>query len=49
MMLYFLPAIIAVVSYTLPAAAGLYFAAGSVISIGQEWIIQRQLQPKKAA
>ena len=46
MMLYFLPAVIAVVSYTLPAAAGLYFAAGNIISLGQEWLIRRQMNVK---
>ncbi|MCX6819916.1 MAG: YidC/Oxa1 family membrane protein insertase [Candidatus Adlerbacteria bacterium] len=46
MMLYFLPGLMGVVSYTLPAAVGIYFAAGSVISLGQEWIIQRQMQKK---
>lgn len=46
MMLYFLPAVMAVVSYTLPAAVGLYFATGNVISLGQEWLIRRQLRKK---
>jgi YidC/Oxa1 family membrane protein insertase len=44
--LYMLPAIIAMVAYTTPAAVGLYFAAGSVVSIGQEWLIRRQLAAK---
>lgn len=43
MMLFFLPALMGVISYTLPAAVGVYFAASSIISIGQEWFIQRQL------
>ncbi len=43
MMLYVLPAVIAAVSYSLPAAVGLYFAAGSLISLGQEWLIRREL------
>lgn len=43
MMLFFLPALMGVISYTLPAAVGVYFAASSIISIGQEWLIQRQL------
>ncbi|HVY73088.1 MAG TPA: YidC/Oxa1 family membrane protein insertase [Candidatus Paceibacterota bacterium] len=46
LMLYFLPALIAFASYSLPAAAGLYFAAGSVISLAQEWLIQRQMRAK---
>lgn len=46
MMLYMLPGIIAAVTYTTPAAVGLYFAAGSIISIGQEWLIRRQIAKK---
>lgn len=48
MMLYFLPALMGVVSYTVPAAVGIYFIAGSVFSLAQEWLIQRQMQAKKA-
>ena len=44
MMLYVFPALMAVISYTLPAAVGLYFAASNVISIIQEWIIRRQME-----
>jgi membrane protein insertase Oxa1/YidC/SpoIIIJ len=43
MMLYFLPAMIAGASFFLPSAAGLYFATGSLISIGQEWLIRRHI------
>ena len=43
MMLYFLPGTIAIASYFLPAAAGLYFATGSLVSIGQEWLIRRHV------
>ncbi len=43
MMLYFLPTLMAAVSYTLPSAVGLYFAVGSLISIGQEMIISKQM------
>jgi len=46
MMLYVLPGIIAAITYTLPAAVGLYFAAGSIISLGQEWLIRRELVKK---
>ena len=46
--LYMLPAIIAMVAYTTPAAVGLYFATGSVVSIGQEWLIRRQLAAREA-
>lgn len=44
--LYMLPAIIAMVTYTTPAAVGLYFAAGSLVSIGQEWLIRRHLEER---
>ncbi len=43
MMLYFLPALIGIISYSLPAAVGIYFCAGNVVSLGQEWVIRRQL------
>ncbi len=46
MMLYVLPGMIAVVSYTLPAAVGLYFCIGSIFSLGQEWFIRRELVRK---
>lgn len=46
MILYFLPAVIGVVSYSLPAAAGLYFAVGNIISLGQEWLIRRSREVK---
>jgi YidC/Oxa1 family membrane protein insertase len=46
MMLYVLPGVIAAITYTLPAAVGLYFAAGSIISLGQEWLIRRELVKK---
>lgn len=49
MMLYFLPTLMGVVSYSVPAAVGIYFIAGSVISIGQEWLIQRQMTGSKKA
>lgn len=44
MMLYFLPTLMGVVSYSLPAAVGLYFAAGNVVSLGQEWLIKREFK-----
>ncbi len=46
LMMYFLPGLMGVVSYTVPAAVGIYFAAGSVISLLQEWLIQRQMAAK---
>lgn len=46
MMLYFLPALMAFASYSLPAAVGLYFATGNLVSLGQELVIRRQLAKK---
>ena len=46
MMLYFLPGFIGIISYTLPSAVGLYFLTGNVFSLGQEWIIRRQMLKK---
>lgn len=42
MMLYFMPAMIGVVSYFFPAAVGLYFVTSNVFSIVQEWLIRKQ-------
>jgi YidC/Oxa1 family membrane protein insertase len=42
MMLYFMPALMAVISYTFPAGVGLYFTAGNLISLLQEWWIKRR-------
>ncbi|HEY4501892.1 MAG TPA: YidC/Oxa1 family membrane protein insertase [Candidatus Paceibacterota bacterium] len=42
MMLYFMPALMAVVSYTFPAAVGLYFVVGNLVSLLQEWLLMRQ-------
>jgi YidC/Oxa1 family membrane protein insertase len=47
MMLYAMPVLYAVITYTLPAAAGLYFAATNIISLGQEWLIRRELKTQK--
>ncbi len=44
MMLYFMPAVMAVTSYYFAAAVGLYFIASNLFSVVQEWIIRRQLQ-----
>jgi len=48
LMLYFLPALMAMISYSLPAAVGLYFATGNAFSLGQEWLIRRQMTKKTA-
>lgn len=42
MMLYFMPALMGGIAYFFPAGVGLYFIAGNVISLGQEWIIKRR-------
>jgi YidC/Oxa1 family membrane protein insertase len=44
MMLYFMPALMAVVSYTFPAAVGVYFITGNLVSLLQETILKRQKQ-----
>jgi YidC/Oxa1 family membrane protein insertase len=43
MMLYFMPLLMAVVSYTFPAAVGVYFVTGNLVSLFQEWM----LMPRK--
>lgn len=45
-MLYMMPAIIASITYSLPSAVGLYFVAGNIISLGQEWLIRHELDKK---
>src|SRR6185437_2418047 len=42
LMLYALPVVFGFIVYSLPAVAGVYFAATNVISIGQELIIRHQ-------
>ncbi len=42
MMLYFMPALMAVVSYTFPAAVGVYFVTGNLVSVFQEWVLMRK-------
>ena len=49
MMLYLMPALIVGITYSLPAAVGVYFAAGSLISLAQEWVIRKQMFKKAAA
>lgn len=41
-MLYFLPALMMGFSFFFPAGVGLYFTAGNLVSLGQEWIIKRR-------
>jgi YidC/Oxa1 family membrane protein insertase len=47
LMLYFFPVMMAVLSYSLPAAVGLYFSTTNLVSLGQEWLIRRQMAAKK--
>ena len=42
MMLYFMPALMAIVSYTFPAAVGVYFVVGNLVSLFQEWVLMRK-------
>ncbi len=44
LMLYFFPILMGVVTYSLPGAVGLYFAATNLVSIGQELYISRQMK-----
>lgn len=41
-MLYFLPTLIVVVSYSFQAAVGVYFLTSNLVSIFQEWVLKRQ-------
>lgn len=42
LMLYFMPAMVGVISYFFPGAVGLYFVTGNLFSIAQEWLIRKQ-------
>ncbi|MBP7770513.1 MAG: membrane protein insertase YidC [Candidatus Pacebacteria bacterium] len=42
LMLYFMPALMAIVSYTFPAAVGVYFVTGNLVSVFQEWVLMRK-------
>ncbi len=44
MMLYFLPTLIAIISYSLPAAVAIYFITGNLVSLTQELVIRRQMK-----
>lgn len=41
MMLYFMPALMAGVSYFFPAAVGIYFVTSNLVSLFQEWMLIR--------
>ena len=47
LMLYFFPAMMGVICFSLPAAVGVYFATTNLVSLGQEWLIRRQVGTKK--
>lgn len=42
LMLYMLPGLMTILSYSFPAGVGLYFATGNVISLAQEFYIKRK-------
>ena len=42
LMLYFFPVLMVGISYSLPSAIALYFAAGNIFSLAQEWFIRRK-------
>lgn len=42
-MLYVLPVSMMVASYLFPGGVGLYFAASNAISLGQEWLVRKEL------
>lgn len=46
LMLYFFPVMMGVISYSLPAAVGLYFATTNLVSLLQELVIREQLKTK---
>ena len=48
MLLYFFPFMMGFISYTLPAAAGIYLATNTLVSIGQELAIARKLRGSAA-
>ena len=47
MMLYFMPAVMAVTSYYFAAAVGVYFVASNLFSVVQEWIIRNQYKQQQ--
>lgn len=48
LMLYMMPIVMTVTAYFFAAAVGIYFTASNVFSLGQEWLIRRQLDRKAA-
>jgi|CXWL01.1.fsa_nt_gi YidC/Oxa1 family membrane protein insertase len=47
MLLYFLPFMMGFITYTLPAAAGLYLITNALVSVGQELLIARKYKEAK--
>ncbi len=47
LMLYAMPTLYIFIVYSFPAAAGLYFATSNIISLGQEFLIRRELRSTK--
>lgn len=45
LMLYMLPGLMTVLTYTFPAGVGLYFLTGNLVSVAQEWYLRRQKTP----
>lgn len=43
MMLYLMPLLLTAFGYFFPAAVGLYFVTSNVLSLGQEWLIRREI------
>ncbi len=47
-MLYGMPVLLGFIAYSVPAAVSLYFVVGNIISLGQEWLIRRELRKKRS-
>jgi YidC/Oxa1 family membrane protein insertase len=48
LMLYMMPALMGIISYSFPAAVGLYFITSNLISLLQEWVVKHQIRPMAA-
>lgn len=46
LMLYFFPTLMGVLTFSFPAAVGVYFATTNTVSLGQEWLIRSQMSAK---
>lgn len=46
MMLYMMPALLCVLTYLFSGALGIYFVTGNLLSLGQEWLIRRELRAR---